>query len=128
MSVVTEPKYSLPLRLLSTSYLHPPSARASHSTGDPTCRIDFINRRVTEKRVMSNPRCNNADIGHPVPLIADHVACGWSPLLVVIVHASQLAMTTIPARLAQVAGTSKTLDEARRRSINAYRAWWRSVR
>ena len=36
-------------------------------------------------------------------------------------------MTIIPSRLAQLAVSSKTIDEARKRSINAYRQWYRSV-
>ena len=36
-------------------------------------------------------------------------------------------MTTIPARLAKMSGTSGSMEEARRGSINAYRQWYRSV-
>ncbi|EIW68868.1 hypothetical protein TREMEDRAFT_68834 [Tremella mesenterica DSM 1558] len=36
-------------------------------------------------------------------------------------------MTTIPARLARLASPPASLEEARRRTINAYRAWYRSA-
>ncbi|RSH94542.1 hypothetical protein EHS25_004346 [Saitozyma podzolica] len=36
-------------------------------------------------------------------------------------------MTTIPTRLAKLASPSSSIAEARRRSINAYRAWYRSI-
>ena len=37
-------------------------------------------------------------------------------------------MTTIPSRLAKLATSSTSIEQARRRSIDAYRAWYRSVR
>ncbi|KAL7419702.1 ndufa6 NADH-ubiquinone oxidoreductase subunit [Cryptotrichosporon argae] len=36
-------------------------------------------------------------------------------------------MTTIPSRLAKAATTSHTIEQARRRSIQAYRQWYRSA-
>jgi hypothetical protein len=52
---------------------------------------------------------------------------GFVAILVLTYIVAINKMTTIPSRLAKLTTSSTSIEQARSRSINAYRAWYRSV-